>query len=521
MRRGACQRLEELKSALVDGALTDADRERVLDHLVGCPRCRDEVAELRRIRAMLTSTRRGSAAPSDLSSRLVSIAGAEATAPLWSRPFRRTTPGALPSRHRSLRIRLTTATAVAGSLLAAAGGLGVAASPSDQLPEISDASGRAQAEFVSVLTQLPLASEPVNAAILASASEVTPPASASDLTSSASASLTSGAASDPSPQRARGTRLGSKQALRSLRRAVEASNVGYRGIKVMRAPRGGSTFAAEVEVAFEPDQGSQVSILSPVGTTMTQRFVKQPMIPRMMDGELFSLLSRNYLFGGATGARVAGRSATMVEAVRNSLSGGAVAARWWVDDQTGLMLWRETYDHSGALTLAIGYSSIWIGDTSDSFLDHLAPSLTVPVTTATLTLSRAETLSTSGWFCSDEIAGLTLVRLRADSGADPDVVHMVYSDGVSTVSVFEERGRLMDAGSDATWDQHLGAFTRSGASSSATWESGETVFTVVTDGSAALLKQAIDLLPHAPVVRPTTMERIHAGWVRIVDHIVG
>ena len=60
----SCAELAELRSAFVDGALGDADRERLLAHLVDCADCRREVAELRHVRSLLTgSTASGPDAP--------------------------------------------------------------------------------------------------------------------------------------------------------------------------------------------------------------------------------------------------------------------------------------------------------------------------------------------------------------------------------------------------------------------------------------------------------------------------
>jgi anti-sigma factor RsiW len=505
VKRRTCQRLAEFRSAYVDGALGNQDRESLLAHLVGCEACRREVEDLRRVRDLLAAVRGGSSAPSELTRRLVSIAGAEATAPLWIRPFRRTRPGALPNARRTLRLRTTAVTIVLGSLVATAGGIGYAAAPVLDLTDIKDPSGRAQTEFASVLTQFPLATDAANAAMVTSATDLT------------------GAATPVvgSPDPAWGRQLGSVEALTVLERAVQtATEVGYVGTQVVIAPRDGSILSTKVAVHFEPGLGSTVTIRPTGDKPSIERLVGKRATSRMIDRELLSLLSRNYALRGATDAEVAGRHATMVEAVRRDLSSG-VLARWWVDNETGLLLWSETYDRSGALTLASGFSHVQITSGQDSFLNHLPPSLTTSVTTATLTLSHVDDLSSHGWFCSGELAGLSLVRLRTGAGAEPAVVHMVYSDGVSTVSVFEERGRLTAPSPEARWDNDLQAYVRPGASTSATWQSGDTVFTVVTDGPAALLAQAVQALPHGKTLTPTTIERVHAGWVRIIERIVG
>ena len=110
MRKAPCAELAELRSAYVDGALEQRDRERLLVHLVECADCREDVDDLRAVRELLTHAREEPApAAPDLSSRLVSIAGQAAHEPLWTRPFRRTAaPGGLglPSRRRVRRLRL-------------------------------------------------------------------------------------------------------------------------------------------------------------------------------------------------------------------------------------------------------------------------------------------------------------------------------------------------------------------------------------------------------------------------------
>ena len=102
------------------------------------------------------------------------------------------------------------------------------------------------------------------------------------------------------------------------------------------------------------------------------------------------------------------------------------------------MLWHETYDR-GRVQSAVGYRSVSFGEVS--FLSHL-PQKAVPRTTTTLTLGKATDLATQGWSPPKELAGLPLVRLRSDRADNPEALHLVYSDGLAVVSVFEQRGGL-------------------------------------------------------------------------------
>jgi hypothetical protein len=498
--RSACAGFAELRSAYVDGAVADPDRERLLAHLVDCPACRAEVAELRSIRRLLSGTAVQPSAPTELSHRLVSIAGAEAQVPLWSRPFRRTRAGTLPSPRRRMRLRTAAVGAAFGSLLVAAGGLGYAAAPVSTMAVISDPGTEAQAEFSSTIAQFPLTGGSVGAVMLARSGRLS------------SAGLAQAAEDGyAAPRRL----LSVAEARRVMARAsTAAGQLSYVGGQVFSASSHGRTVTAQIQVDARKGQGSQLSVYTDKGEQIVSGFIPAATSSRMVDSQVLGLLERNYALSGWTGARVAGRPATVVEAS----STGAVAARWWIDDATGLLLRQETYDNSGVMTMAYGFT--WVSlDSRQAFLEHLPPRLVVPMTTTTLTLSSAAELNTQGWWCTDQLAGLALVRLRSDRADDPMALHLVYSDGLNTVSVFEQRGRLAGAPAGSEWDPSVSAYVRHGASSLASWQSDALVITVVTDGSARLLATAVNSLPHQAPYKRTTMERVRAGWANIMAHV--
>jgi hypothetical protein len=215
---------------------------------------------------------------------------------------------------------------------------------------------------------------------------------------------------------------------------------------------------------------------------------------------------------------------TVVEARRlsaaatPSTTAGQVAARWWIDDATGLLLWFESYDDGGRAAVVAGFTRLTVRE--PEVADHVPPRMFVPLTTTSLTLSATTTLEELGWACPDQLAGLTLVRLRTDVIDRPSVIHMAYSDGLSTVSVFEQRGSLEEE-PRGEWRGDLGAWVSEGSPSLASWQSGETVFTVVTDGSSDLLAGVVRALPHESAVATTTMDRIQAGWARILALVTG
>lgn len=82
---GAC--LGDTLTALVDGELDHAARERALTHLAGCADCRAEVDAQRQLKARLAALKPELAPPGELTERLLALAvpGVDVRAP--ARPF--------------------------------------------------------------------------------------------------------------------------------------------------------------------------------------------------------------------------------------------------------------------------------------------------------------------------------------------------------------------------------------------------------------------------------------------------
>ncbi|HET9647462.1 MAG TPA: zf-HC2 domain-containing protein [Microlunatus sp.] len=507
-RPRSCDALAEQRSALVDGALDDGDRERVLAHLVDCPECRAEVAELQRLRRLLNGGSAPEAQPSyDLADRLVAIAGQDAREPLLAAPFRlsstsATSVAALRRRGRRLAHTVTgVGLFVAGSAVVVA--VGLAAAPPVGTA-IADPTAGAQAEFSTVAAQLPLA-DSVGSVLMASGQNL-------------GASLAAAPISGPRP-----SSVGSGQheldaagALAVLRRAASSSGqVSFSGTQEFHVLSDGTLLGARVSVQTRIGNGREVTVYDANGRQLMSS-VSAGTTARVVDSDELSLLDAHYLLGGSRGAEVAGREATVVSASRPN---GQAAARWWVDDASGLLLWHETYDETGRTTVSAGFTAIRIGE-----VDPGAPveaKLSVPLTSTSLTLGNTGRLTALGWTCPDELEGLSLVRLRADQADTPTVVHLAYSDGISSVSVFEQRGRLVHAPSGTQWDDQVKAYVRGGAAKVATWQSGTTVFTVVTDGSHSVLTAAVGALPHEATPPRTTIDRVRAGWARILESVTG
>ncbi|HEY5847966.1 MAG TPA: zf-HC2 domain-containing protein [Microlunatus sp.] len=481
IRRAGCAELAELRSAYVDGALADRHRERLLAHLVNCADCRADVDDLRRVRRLLAAPQAPLGAPRDLSARLMSIAQEGAT-----------------SRRRRLPRRTLTLLGGTATALATMGLIGFLAAPSVNARTVSDPSAEAVSEYGGMLASLPLTNQSVDAVAAIQPTRMI-------ATPSRRPVATSGVTRQLSAQQARA---------RLDLAAASASRVSFSGTQSYQAVRGDQQVSATVHLVNVARQGMELVVHDQRGREVSSRFVRSTSASRLSERTLVSQLAEHYTLVGWLGSEVVGRRATIIEARPAGAAAGSVAvARWWVDDSTGLLLWHETYDEGGSLQSAAGFRSLRIGRAT--FMSHV-PQTSVPRTTTSLTLAKTSDLAAQGWSPPRNLAGLPLVRLRSDRANDPEALHLVYSDGLSLVSVFEQRGGLDGAPPGSSWDDGMRAYVRWGSASTASWESGATVLTVVSNGSPDLLAEAVRSLPHEEIPQRTTMDRVLAGWDRIL-----
>ena len=188
--------------------------------------------------------------------------------------------------------------------------------------------------------------------------------------------------------------------------------------------------------------------------------------------------------------------------------GGVTAARLWLDDATGLLLRREVYDAAGGTAAAMAFLDVTVGPEQDAVAGTVAP---------TARPGGVEAIRRSGWVCPDAIgaggSGLVLYDARTLSAATSGtpIMHLTYSDGLSSLSVFEQRGTLDPAAVQGYAVMGTGSrrmHLRRGLPTQAVWQSGPTVVTVVSDAPA---EQLADVVAAMPSTVPHTTAR--AGWM--------
>ena len=243
---------------------------------------------------------------------------------------------------------------------------------------------------------------------------------------------------------------------------------------------------------------------------------------------LIRLLKSHYLVAYAGTGSADNRTAQVVEAWR---ADGSIAARFWLDDATKLPLEREVFDTA---THVIG-QDVFIDVSFADPASGAAPASPQRAAAAaagarvsadpqgpwTDPFSRRQLLALrdGGWQVPAELPGglslFTGAKTQADTGA---VLDLGYSDGLSMVSVFEQRGKL--PARLAGWRK-----TKTGGhvvfalpdQRTLTWAGHGMVFTMVADAPSQTVDAVVGALPHDG---PTGFwKRMSRGMVRVASWV--
>jgi len=146
--------------------------------------------------------------------------------------------------------------------------------------------------------------------------------------------------------------------------------------------------------------------------------------------------------------RVAGRPAVLI-AVRPH-DQFRFGHRLWLDRKTAFPLRTELIDEQGALIEEIKFADIRLGEMVSR--ESLQPSFNLDDFTWYTERSRTPALaSESDWVCDDLPPGFIAVSTTAEKfpGAEAPVTHIVYGDGLASVSVFVATKSQLDVAESA------------------------------------------------------------------------
>lgn len=325
--------------------------------------------------------------------------------------------------------------------------------------------------------------------------------------------------------RARG-QVSDPQALWLLDRASRAADqVSYRGTQFVSAwTRRGST-SLVAQVSHLAGRGTTVRSPATASRPADSTYVPAAAVePSLLGGaSALTLLGRHYRLTLAPPGTVAGRRADVV--VVRRLGSARPAARFWLDHGTGLVLRREVYDENGRVTRASAFVDVAVGSPRDANRSvragRSAAATEAPrAWTETVDRPALDRMRGRGWTCPDSLGGkLQLVDARRGGGDYRGIVHLSYSDGLASVSVFEQRGRLRAddlEGYRATTVRGRRVHVLDGVPQRLVWASGGTVYMVVADASPRTEGDVLEALPGAGGA-PAGWQRLGRGLDRVAS----
>ena len=210
-------------------------------------------------------------------------------------------------------------------------------------------------------------------------------------------------------------------------------------------------------------------------------------------GPLVQLLETHYVVAYAGAGSADNRTAQIVEAWREN---GSLAARFWLDDATKLPLEREVFDTAAHVISEDVFINVRFSKLAPAAAPAGGPADPPGPWTDPLPAAQLLALRSNGWLVPP--GGLSLftgVQTQTSTGA---VLDLGYSDGLSVVSLFEQRGNL--AAKLAGWQKITVAghviYAAEPDQRSLTWSGRGMVYTVVADAPPQTVDAVVGALPY-------------------------
>jgi sigma-E factor negative regulatory protein RseB len=230
---------------------------------------------------------------------------------------------------------------------------------------------------------------------------------------------------------------------------------------------------------------------------------------------LVRLLEMHYIVAYEGPGSADNRTAQVVDARRGD---GSLAARYWLDDATKLPLEREVFDSAAHVISEDVFINVQI--IGQAPVAAPAGGLAVPQGPWPDPLSASQLLAlrAHGWLVPPVLpGGLSLFTGARAATTTGTALDLGYSDGLSVVSVFEQRGSL--AARLAGWQKTTVAghviYAAEPDQRSLTWASHGIVYTVIADAPSQTVDAVVGMLPHdAP---PGFWKRMSRGLARMAS----
>ncbi len=231
---------------------------------------------------------------------------------------------------------------------------------------------------------------------------------------------------------------------------------------------------------------------------------------------LIAQLGKHYVAVYQGSGQCDGRAAAIVTVYRVD---GSLAARFWLDKQTGLPLRRQLFDTSDRLVGEESFLTVRFGPQSAQSAAALASAKQAESAwvTASSPASVLAALSGKGLQLPDVLpGGLPLYAAAWRGTGASEVIDLEYSDGLYVVSLFLQQGTL--AATMPGWhEMRLSGRQVYVDGQSVAWASSGVVYTLIANTPPQTVSQALTVLPQASA--PGFLARFGRGLDRLA-HLV-
>lgn len=311
------------------------------------------------------------------------------------------------------------------------------------------------------------------------------------------------------------------RAVAALARAAQAAHEqSYRGTQYVATYSPSGSSSVVIDVQHTAGDGSVLTVLSPQagGGSVWTADARLPGTAELavpgLDGGSLQLLQQTY------DLQLDPAEPLCVVARRQD---GRAAARFWLDAHTGLLVRREVYDTHGKVVRSSALVNLRLSKPA-AVLASAPPAMSLLAASneRRLDLQEISALGHRGWTVPRVLPGqLVLYDVRMHGEDNAAVVHLSYSDGLTTLSVFEQRGQLDKSavkgwrhskvsGATVWWDA-------AAVPTRAVWTSRGRVWTVLTDAPMESVRDVVGRLPHDKPHHRGFWERIGHGLARLAS----
>lgn len=305
--------------------------------------------------------------------------------------------------------------------------------------------------------------------------------------------------------------------LRLLRQAATAcQQVTYHGVQVVAWWGSDGPATSTVDVWHQPGRGT---LAQPASTADGTPGRADPLVSPDtspdgsldLSGPLLDLMQVNYEVRYTGDGDADDRPAHIIEVRR---PGGSLAARFWLDAATSLPLRRDMFDTSARRISEDAFVSLNVGAAGLAAM----PATAASPWSGRLSRTQVAALRAESWPLPAGLPGhLALFAAEQTTGSARPVVDMSYSDGLSVVSLFVQRGTLPTSMTGWRKEKVAGhpVYAADSGGRSLAWSARGFEFTLIASAPPATVSQVVAALPRAPAAG--FWPRLKRGFHRIVS----